>query len=101
MLCLETKISGIFVPDTLYVFSVEFLGSGKYARWRNVPCVLNNEKFCLPAPKHCEPGPVQGVPRSLPNVVLRHHGHWEHSAPAETCTAQLLRASHGLERAQS
>lgn len=46
----------------VHFFSIDFLGSGKHARWRNVPCVLNNEKFCLPAPKHCESGPVQGVP---------------------------------------
>lgn len=33
--------------------------------------------------------------------MLRHCSCWEHLAAAETCTAQLLQAGHGLERALS
>lgn len=50
---------------------------------------------------HCEAGLVQGVPWSLTNVVLRHRGRWKHPAAAETCTARLGQAGHGLERALS
>ena len=61
LLCLDSRISPS-VPDTLYIFSVNFLSSGKCARRRNVPRVLNKEKLCPPAPKRCESGPDQGVP---------------------------------------
>lgn len=62
--------------------------------------MLNKEKL-TPPPQRSESGPVQGVPWSLPNVVLRHRRHWECSAAAETCPAQLLGASRRLERALS